>query len=128
MTFDVVRHDTTVLLTINRPEKRNALTLPQLGELAEVIRGLSADPAMTGLVLTGRGAFCAGADLMSVVAQAKPALTASKTQSKRCRSRSSVRCSTSRSRRSPLWTGRRSASGWTSHLPATAGCSVPRAG
>jgi enoyl-CoA hydratase/carnithine racemase len=71
MTFDLTSHGTAVLVTINRPEKRNALTLPQLGELAGILRGLASDPDLTGLVLTGSGAFCAGADLKTIVEQGK---------------------------------------------------------
>jgi 2-(1,2-epoxy-1,2-dihydrophenyl)acetyl-CoA isomerase len=71
MTFQRSIQGTAALVTIDRPEKRNALTLPQLEELAALIRGLGDDPAITGLVLTGNGAFCAGADLKTIVAKGK---------------------------------------------------------
>lgn len=58
-----------VRLTLNRPERRNALD-PELAQsLAEAIRGASDDPATRVLVLTGAGsAFCAGAQLDALLA------------------------------------------------------------
>jgi enoyl-CoA hydratase/carnithine racemase len=71
MTFDLARHGGAAVITINRPDKRNALTLPQLGELAELVRQTASDAEVDGLVLTGNGAFCAGADLKTIVAKGK---------------------------------------------------------
>jgi enoyl-CoA hydratase/carnithine racemase len=51
-------------VTIDRPEKRNALTYAMLTALAAAIREADADPSVRSIVLTGvRGAFCAGIDL-----------------------------------------------------------------
>ncbi len=52
-------------LTINRPERRNALSWELVGRLREGVAAAGADPAVRVLVLTGAGdrAFCAGADL-----------------------------------------------------------------
>lgn len=52
-------------LTINRPERRNALSWTVVGELRRRVAECRADPAARVLVLTGEGdrAFCAGADL-----------------------------------------------------------------
>jgi enoyl-CoA hydratase len=51
-------------LTLNRPEKRNALSVTMLGEIAEAITGLDADGTVRAMVLTGADpAFCAGVDL-----------------------------------------------------------------
>ncbi|MEP6976139.1 MAG: enoyl-CoA hydratase/isomerase family protein, partial [Spartobacteria bacterium] len=56
--------DRTTIVTLNRPERRNALTIELLTELTEVLHATSADSAKRVLVLRGAGhAFCAGLDL-----------------------------------------------------------------
>jgi enoyl-CoA hydratase/carnithine racemase len=52
-------------LTINRPEKRNALSWDTVAELRERLAAAKDDPSVRVVVLTGAGekAFCAGADL-----------------------------------------------------------------
>jgi enoyl-CoA hydratase len=51
-------------LTLNRPEKRNALSVGMLASLARAVRGLDGDDAVRAMVLTGADpAFCAGVDL-----------------------------------------------------------------
>jgi len=50
--------------TLNRPERRNALTPSAWAALGRQIADLDADPAVRAIVLTGAGdAFCAGFDL-----------------------------------------------------------------
>ncbi|MGH9286551.1 MAG: enoyl-CoA hydratase/isomerase family protein, partial [Acidimicrobiales bacterium] len=58
-------------VTINRPERRNALSWEAVGGLRAALGHAKADPAVRVIVLTGAGdrAFCAGADL-SVIAGA----------------------------------------------------------
>jgi len=52
------------VLTMNRPEKRNALNNALTAALLEALRAADADEAVHCVVLTGAGAgFCAGADL-----------------------------------------------------------------
>ncbi|HYL24035.1 MAG TPA: enoyl-CoA hydratase/isomerase family protein [Burkholderiales bacterium] len=52
------------ILTLNRPEKRNALDTALSRALLEALRAADADEAVRCVVLTGAGpAFCAGADL-----------------------------------------------------------------
>lgn len=52
------------ILTMNRPEKRNALNGELAQALLDAIRNAGKDDAVGALVLTGAGAgFCAGADL-----------------------------------------------------------------
>jgi len=54
-------------LTINRPAKRNALTVAMWRRLAECCAQLAADPSVRVLVVTGAGpSFCAGADISSL--------------------------------------------------------------
>lgn len=56
-----------VTVTLNRPEKRNALNQRLVVELSGVIHGLSNDDAVRVVVITGAGsAFSAGADLQAL--------------------------------------------------------------
>jgi len=51
-------------LTLNRPDKHNALSAAMIGELTQAAAMLAADPEVRAVVLTGAGAsFCAGGDL-----------------------------------------------------------------
>ena len=51
-------------LTLNRPEKKNAITRDMWGELSEVFDEVARSRDDRVLVITGAGdAFCAGADL-----------------------------------------------------------------
>jgi enoyl-CoA hydratase/carnithine racemase len=61
--FDVVDH--VGRLTINRPDRRNALSWTVMAELRGGLRRAKADADVRVVVLTGAGdqAFCAGADL-----------------------------------------------------------------
>lgn len=53
-----------LLLTLNRPEKLNALSLEVLNLLVELLNAAKANPKVKALMITGRGkAFCAGADI-----------------------------------------------------------------
>jgi enoyl-CoA hydratase/carnithine racemase len=55
-------------VTLNRPEKRNALSLELMEELIGVLRSLGADPRVRAIVLEGAGpAFSAGHDLGEMV-------------------------------------------------------------
>ena len=52
------------VITIDRPEKRNAMTYAMLGDFIETVGRADDDPATTVLLITGvPGAFCAGTDL-----------------------------------------------------------------
>src|SRR2546423_1955606 len=51
-------------ITLNRPAKRNALSLALIDALREAIATTSADPARRALILRANGpSFCAGLDL-----------------------------------------------------------------
>ena len=57
------------VVTINRPEVRNAVDDPTAGAMVEAFRRFDADEALAVAVLTGAGGtFCAGADLKAVAA------------------------------------------------------------
>jgi enoyl-CoA hydratase/carnithine racemase len=56
--------DGVAVITLNRPAKRNAVTLAMWGALAERVGELAADPEVRVLVIRGAGDhFCAGADI-----------------------------------------------------------------
>ena len=57
-------HGTAVVISIHRPDKRNALSRVLIASLTEAFRRAAADPAARCVILTGSGpAFCAGMDL-----------------------------------------------------------------
>ncbi|GAA0479945.1 crotonase/enoyl-CoA hydratase family protein [Streptomyces sp. NPDC046215] len=57
----------TLVLTLNRPEARNALSLPMLVGLHDGWAEADADDAIRSVVLTGAGgAFCSGMDLKAL--------------------------------------------------------------
>ena len=69
----VTRDGHTAVLTIDRPEKRNAMTAGMWAALPEVLAGPAADPAVRALVVTGAGpSFCAGADLAGLLGGVDP--------------------------------------------------------
>jgi enoyl-CoA hydratase/carnithine racemase len=51
------------VVTMRWPEKRNSLSAPDGAELGEAITAAGARDDVTGIVLTGEGAFCSGGDL-----------------------------------------------------------------
>lgn len=65
-----VRYETdgpVAIVTIDRPDVRNAVDGPTAAELAEAFRCFERDEALSVAVLTGQGGtFCAGADLKGV--------------------------------------------------------------
>jgi methylglutaconyl-CoA hydratase len=57
-------------LTLNRPDKHNAMSAPMIAELHQAATALGADPGVRVVVLTGSGeSFCAGGDLGWMQAQ-----------------------------------------------------------
>ena len=62
-TIEIHREDAVALLTLNRPDKRNAVNDEMRAELTAAFAGFDADPSLRVVVLTGAGsAFCAGGD------------------------------------------------------------------
>jgi len=58
------------LVTLNRPERRNALTIEMLTELTGAINVVSDEPPQRILILRGAGAaFCTGMDLKAATSQ-----------------------------------------------------------
>src|SRR5713101_3760319 len=59
--------DGVAVLTLNRPERLNAMSRPMLDALLEALPRLAADPAVGAVVLTGAGrGFCAGGDVKAM--------------------------------------------------------------
>ncbi len=69
------RSATVVVITIDRPEVRNAIDGPTAAALASAFRGFAADDELRVAVLTGAGGcFCSGADLTSIGTDRSPAV------------------------------------------------------
>ena len=63
----VVRDGHVLIITLNRPERLNALTLEMRTTLQDVITSAANDPSVRAIVFTGEGrAFCSGADAESL--------------------------------------------------------------
>ncbi|HEV2376040.1 MAG TPA: crotonase/enoyl-CoA hydratase family protein [Streptosporangiaceae bacterium] len=61
------RRGHVLIVTMNRPEARNALSGPMMAGMREAWDEVDADPSIRVCVLTGAGgAFCAGADLKAM--------------------------------------------------------------
>jgi methylglutaconyl-CoA hydratase len=57
----------TAMVTLNRPEKRNALNDELVAALKRALREADADPRVRAIVITGAGTdFCSGADLAAL--------------------------------------------------------------
>lgn len=65
MSFATLQRDGAVsIVTLNRPERLNAIGLPLLRDLRAALQAAQADAETRAIVLTGAGrTFCAGADL-----------------------------------------------------------------
>ena len=71
--IEVTRDAGVATVTINRPQRKNAVTGDMWGQLAETFRTLSADAEVRCVVITGAGGeFCSGADLSARSASGRP--------------------------------------------------------
>jgi enoyl-CoA hydratase/carnithine racemase len=60
----------TVYVTMNRPERRNALSIEHMRELIDCFKAIGQDREVAVVILRGNGpAFCAGHDLSEMVGQ-----------------------------------------------------------
>ncbi len=58
------RRDDVAVITLNRPDRLNAMTGPMSDELTDALRLADAETSIGAVVVTGAGrAFCAGADI-----------------------------------------------------------------
>jgi enoyl-CoA hydratase len=72
--FLVDRDDKIVVVTLNRPGKRNPINEEMLSEFEEIVMSLRDDASSRAVILTGTGnSFCAGADLSMVKGVTDPA-------------------------------------------------------
>ncbi len=69
----VERHDNVLVMTINRPEARNAISRDVSQGVADATDFLDADPTLAVGILTGAGGtFCSGMDLKAFLTGANP--------------------------------------------------------
>ena len=65
------------VVTLNRPERRNSLTIELLTELIAAVNSAANEPSQRVLILRGAGAaFCTGLDLKDAADQTKAHATA----------------------------------------------------
>jgi len=58
------RDGATTILTLNYPERRNALAMPMRERMIEALEAIESDPAVRAIVITGAGGtFSAGGDI-----------------------------------------------------------------
>ncbi|HEY9266619.1 MAG TPA: enoyl-CoA hydratase-related protein, partial [Mycobacterium sp.] len=59
--------DRVALITVNDPDRRNAVTAASSAALRDAVEAAEADPDVHAVIVTGAGkAFCAGADLTAL--------------------------------------------------------------
>jgi enoyl-CoA hydratase/carnithine racemase len=69
----VTRDGAVAVLTIDRPDKRNAMTAEMWAALPGLLETVAGDPGVRVLVVTGAGSsFCAGADISGLLGGADP--------------------------------------------------------
>jgi enoyl-CoA hydratase len=67
--------DRVALITVNDPDRRNAVTFEMSAALRAAVDGAEADPGVHAVIVTGAGkAFCAGADLTALGAATEDGL------------------------------------------------------
>ena len=68
--------DDVALVTLNRPDKRNAMDLQMFHELDETIKKLKRSPQVRVVIVAGKGVdFCSGLDVASVSKQPRSMLS-----------------------------------------------------
>lgn len=66
--FDHDADSAVATITLNRPERLNALTFQIYAELRDTFRALDTAPGVRAIVLTGRGrGFCSGGDVEDII-------------------------------------------------------------
>ncbi len=71
MPLHVDRRDRVAILTLDDPERRNALTAPLVADIVTAMDALDDDPEIGAVVVTGAPpAFCSGADVHALRAMA----------------------------------------------------------
>jgi enoyl-CoA hydratase/carnithine racemase len=68
-TIKTEKDSAAFVITLNRPERRNAISLATMGDLIHAAQSADSDPAIRGIIVTGGlGYFSAGADLNDALA------------------------------------------------------------
>jgi enoyl-CoA hydratase/carnithine racemase len=66
--YTVDRASAIATITLNRPERLNALTFEVYTELRDTFRALDTEPGVRAVIITGNGrAFCAGGDVEDII-------------------------------------------------------------
>ncbi len=69
----VTRGDGVLAIRLERPDRRNAITVAMYAELADAIAGAANDPSVRVISISGSGRdFTAGNDLMDFLAEVRP--------------------------------------------------------
>src|SRR5256884_8756481 len=69
-TFLYDEHEGVATITLNRPERLNALTFEVYRELTETFAALPAEESVRAVVITGAGrAFCSGGDVRDIIGE-----------------------------------------------------------
>ncbi len=76
MTYETIvfdKHEHTAILTLNRPERYNAINTALRAEVVAAVKEAHADDAIRVLIITGAGkGFCSGADMIAAAASGGP--------------------------------------------------------
>src|SRR2546422_5940419 len=61
-------HSGVATITLNRPDRLNALTFDVYRELRDTFRALDSEPGVRAVIITGTGrAFCSGGDVEDII-------------------------------------------------------------
>jgi enoyl-CoA hydratase/carnithine racemase len=67
-TFQYVEHEHVATITLDRPERLNALTFDVYAELRDLFAALAERPAVRAVIVTGAGrGFCSGGDVEAII-------------------------------------------------------------
>ena len=87
MSFEAIlfeKREHVAIITLNKPERLNAISAPLRTEVAQVVKEAHADDEVRALIVTGAGrGFCSGADLSAVQSGIRGNLPAPTTQAER---------------------------------------------
>src|SRR5882672_2566083 len=66
--YQLDTHTSVATITLNRPERLNALTFEVYKELRDTFQRLDTEPGVRAIVITGAGrAFCSGGDVEDII-------------------------------------------------------------
>ena len=67
-TFEYVENDGVATITLNRPDRLNALTFEVYAELRDLFAGLAEEKSIRVIIITGAGrGFCSGGDVEAII-------------------------------------------------------------